>query len=101
VAPASDSPSGSPIRKRLLDQIPDEVPDRESAAIAAFAQAYVRRLPDEEMPSIPAEELFAEILAQDGARLPGDRRLKLREAAARDGVNIPDDLLDDIKARAS
>jgi glutamate dehydrogenase len=61
VAPASDSPSGSPIRKRLLDQIPDEVPDRESAAIAAFAQAYVRRIPDEEMPSIPPEELFAEI----------------------------------------
>tara|TARA_E500000318_G_scaffold45139_2_gene42634 strand:+ start:1784 stop:2794 length:1011 start_codon:yes stop_codon:yes gene_type:complete len=48
-----------------------------------------------------AEELFGEILAQDGARLPGDRRLKLRETAARDGVDIPDDLLDDIKSRAS
>ncbi|MEP6147632.1 MAG: Ldh family oxidoreductase, partial [Nisaea sp.] len=48
-----------------------------------------------------AEELFGEIVAQDGARLPGDRRLKLREAAARDGVDIPDDLLDDIKSRAS
>ena len=48
-----------------------------------------------------AEELFGEILSQDGARLPGDRRLKLREAAARDGVEIPDALLEDIKSRAS
>ena len=48
-----------------------------------------------------AEELFGAVLAQDGARLPGDRRLKLREAAERDGVNIPDSLLDDIKSRAS
>lgn len=47
------------------------------------------------------EELFGEIINQNGARLPGDRRLTLREAAARDGVNIPDDLIEDIKSRAS
>ena len=58
---ASDSPNGSTIRELLFDHIPGDVPDRESAALAAFAEAYVRRLPEDELPSIPAEELFAEI----------------------------------------
>lgn len=47
------------------------------------------------------EDMFSEIIAQDGARLPGDRRLGLRAAAARDGVEIPDTLYEDIRARAN
>jgi len=33
------------------------------------------------------------LLAQPGVRLPGDRRLASRIAAARDGVDVPDDLM--------
>ncbi|UUX51905.1 Ldh family oxidoreductase [Nisaea acidiphila] len=47
------------------------------------------------------EEMFAEIIAQEGARLPGDRRIVLREQAAKDGVDIPNALYEDIKGRAS
>src|SRR5262249_1953240 len=36
-------------------------------------------------------------VAGDGARLPGDRRLELREQAARDGLAIADDLYAQIK----
>lgn len=47
------------------------------------------------------EEMFAEILAQEGTRLPGDRRLELRRAAATEGVEVPEALLADIRARAA
>lgn len=46
------------------------------------------------------ETLFSAILAQDGTRLPGERRFALREKARRDGVEIPDALYKDISARA-
>jgi glutamate dehydrogenase len=37
-------------------------PDEERpAALAAFAQAYTRRIPEDEFPTIPPEQLFAEI----------------------------------------
>jgi len=39
-------------------------------------------------------------VAADGARLPGDRRLELRARAAREGVNIADQLYAQIKALA-
>jgi (2R)-3-sulfolactate dehydrogenase (NADP+) len=51
--------------------------------------------------ALRGEEMLAEIIAQEGARLPGDRRLVLREQAARDGVEIPDALYEDIMARAA
>lgn len=47
-----------------------------------------------------AEDLFAEILKQDGTRLPGDRRLKLRADAKANGVEIPDALYQDLLHRA-
>ena len=50
--------------------------------------------------SARAETLFETILAQDGTRLPGERRLVKREAAAKEGVTLPDALWDDIRARA-
>src|SRR5690606_40339171 len=40
-----------------------------------------------------AEEMFAEILAQPGTRLPGDSRLG-RRAAAPGGIAVPDALAD-------
>ena len=46
------------------------------------------------------EALFSEILAQEGTRLPGDRRLTLRQTAARDGVELPDALHADLIRRA-
>ena len=36
-----------------------------------------------------AEELFARILEQDGARLPSDRRYHARETTPREGIEIP------------
>ena len=38
--------------------------------------------------------------AEDGARLPGDRRLAARSAAARDGVEVPDDLMAELRRRS-
>jgi (2R)-3-sulfolactate dehydrogenase (NADP+) len=45
-------------------------------------------------------ELANAILAQPGARLPGERRLKLRAKAAVDGLVIPDALYDELVRRA-
>lgn len=42
--------------------------------------------------------LAASIEAQDGARLPGSRRLDLRARAARDGLTVPDTLVAEIAA---
>jgi (2R)-3-sulfolactate dehydrogenase (NADP+) len=39
------------------------------------------------------EELIAAILAQEDTRLPGSSRLKAREKARKEGVEIPDKLL--------
>ncbi|MCW8861388.1 MAG: Ldh family oxidoreductase [Rhodospirillales bacterium] len=46
------------------------------------------------------ESLIAEILGQPGARLPGDRRIAARDAARRDGFDIPPALLAEITALA-
>lgn len=39
------------------------------------------------------ERLFTELLAEDGVRLPGDRRHEHRAVAERDGVDVPDAIL--------
>ena len=39
-----------------------------------------------------AEKLFAEVLAQDGTRLPSDRRYRARERTPTEGVTIPGSL---------
>jgi (2R)-3-sulfolactate dehydrogenase (NADP+) len=44
------------------------------------------------------ETLLAAITAEEGARLPGTRRLAAREAAARDGIAVPAHLVDEIEA---
>jgi (2R)-3-sulfolactate dehydrogenase (NADP+) len=36
------------------------------------------------------EDLIEEILRQENVRLPGDRRLKLREHASRNGIQLTD-----------
>ena len=38
------------------------------------------------------EKLFAEILSQEGTRLPGQRRLQARAETARSGISIPESL---------
>ena len=40
-------------------------------------------------PLAHAEELFSNILQQDGTRLPGERRIKARERITADGISIP------------
>ncbi|MFM7346351.1 MAG: Ldh family oxidoreductase [Tagaea sp.] len=47
------------------------------------------------------EALLGAIAAQPGTRLPGERRLKLRAAAAKDGIKVPADLLADLEKRAA
>ncbi len=47
------------------------------------------------------ETLLTAVLAQPGTRLPGERRLKLRAAAQKDGIKIPADLLADLRKRAA
>lgn len=46
------------------------------------------------------ETLIGAMLADDGVRLPGDRRHQLADAAVRDGVDIADPLADEIRALA-
>jgi LDH2 family malate/lactate/ureidoglycolate dehydrogenase len=45
-----------------------------------------------------AEALFTRVLAQDGTRLPSDRRIAARQRTPRDGIRIPQRLHDDILA---
>ncbi len=59
----SDRGDGSPLDERFLEYLPPETDPRRAAALAAFAQAYVRRAPAEELEDIPPGELFAEIEA--------------------------------------
>lgn len=47
------------------------------------------------------EALVAAMLADDGVRLPGDRRHALAAAARRDGVEVPADLLAQLQALAA
>ena len=42
------------------------------------------------------ETFFAEMLSQDGVRLPGNRRYAHREKAIAEGVEIPENLHDEI-----
>jgi delta1-piperideine-2-carboxylate reductase len=44
------------------------------------------------------EELFARILKQDNARLPADRRYVNRQRSEREGIDIPDDLVQAVNA---
>jgi len=44
------------------------------------------------------EVLFEAMLAQDGVRLPGDRRHSFRESAEQNGVEVPDDILETLRA---
>ncbi|MBO6521922.1 MAG: Ldh family oxidoreductase [Rhodospirillales bacterium] len=46
------------------------------------------------------EVLADAILSQEGTRMPGARRFGIRETSARDGVDIPDSLIEDLKTRA-
>ncbi len=46
------------------------------------------------------EELVSAIGGQSGTRLPGERRLELRERAEKDGVEIADDLWKELQQRA-
>ena len=39
-----------------------------------------------------AEQLFERVLAQEGTRLPGSRRVAVREQIAANGVTVPDSL---------
>jgi (2R)-3-sulfolactate dehydrogenase (NADP+) len=47
------------------------------------------------------ERLLADIISQDGTRLPGDRRLRSREQARKNGVEIPEGLANDLRRRAA
>lgn len=47
------------------------------------------------------EELFCEILGQEGTRLPNDKRLQAREKSAREGVLVDRTLLDKLKGYMS
>jgi (2R)-3-sulfolactate dehydrogenase (NADP+) len=44
------------------------------------------------------ETLLAAMLLDEGVRLPGERRIALAEAAARDGIEVPDALLAQLPA---
>lgn len=44
-----------------------------------------------------AEELFARILQQDGARLPSDRRYRARQRTPETGITIPQSLYDELQ----
>lgn len=56
-------------------------------AALAGRDAYLERV----------ETLVAAMMEDDEVRLPGERRLENREKAAREGVNVPDDLLAKIR----
>ncbi len=47
------------------------------------------------------EQLVAEVEAQPGARLPGDKRHDNRRKAERDGVDVPEDLVAKLKGYAA
>jgi len=47
------------------------------------------------------ETLVLAILDQQGTRLPGQRRQQVRAEAARDGIEVPDALYDDLVGRAA
>jgi (2R)-3-sulfolactate dehydrogenase (NADP+) len=47
------------------------------------------------------EDELRALVAEPGARLPGDRRLQHRVGAARDGVEVPDDLMAVLSAYAT
>ena len=46
-------------------------------------------------------DLLGAMLGQDGVRLPGTKRLALREAAARDGIVVAQAVVDEVKAIAA
>jgi len=45
-------------------------------------------------------DLLGTMLGQDGVRLPGTKRLALREAAAQDGINVAQSVVDEIEGIA-
>jgi LDH2 family malate/lactate/ureidoglycolate dehydrogenase len=46
---------------------------------------------------VHAEQLFANILAQEGTRLPSDRRYAARQRTPREGITIPRALYDELQ----
>jgi (2R)-3-sulfolactate dehydrogenase (NADP+) len=46
-------------------------------------------------------DLLGAMLSQDGVRLPGTKRIALREAAERDGIPVSDAILAELKGRAA
>lgn len=48
-----------------------------------------------------AADVFESIESQDGARLPGERRMALRTAAKENGLTVPSALLNDVKEIAA
>jgi (2R)-3-sulfolactate dehydrogenase (NADP+) len=46
---------------------------------------------------IRVERLLGALLAEEGVRLPGARRLECRQRAAAEGVDVPDALLDELR----
>jgi glutamate dehydrogenase len=51
-----------PIVGGLLERIRERFPDERAEPLAEFARAYMRRLPDEQIGSLPAEELFSHVV---------------------------------------
>jgi len=47
------------------------------------------------------EGLAAEVAAQPGARLPGDKRHQLRKTAEREGVEVPEELVAKLRGYAT
>jgi glutamate dehydrogenase len=56
-SPAVDDP----VVGELLERIHERFPAERAEPLAAFAKAYMRRLPDEQFAAQPAEELFAHV----------------------------------------
>ncbi|MDZ7748899.1 MAG: Ldh family oxidoreductase [Halofilum sp. (in: g-proteobacteria)] len=81
-AQADTNQVGAPLGGELLLALD---PARCSGGDAAAALAH-------------AEQLFARVLAQEGTRLPGQRRHAARERSARDGVEVARALHDEVVA---
>ncbi len=57
-----------------------------------------KRFGNSQDPFAHADRLFNALLAQEGTRLPGDRRIKNRAISTKDGISIPQGLYDKIQA---
>ena len=57
-----------------------------------------KRFGSTEDPFAHADRLFGALLAQEGTRLPADRRIQGRANSVTNGISIPQDLYDNIQA---